>query len=446
MSGGGSAVGCPPKRLRRAIHVRHLMRLAERGRPRRGPMPRHATEGPPDARLSPSGTGTGLASSSSRACRRAESLSGWPESIRLNSTTLASPSSAVTSDRVRPDRSAFRTSICWSAWAATWARWVTTSTCPWRDRPARAEPTAMAASPPTPASTSSKTITPGASVMARRMASMVRASSPPEADEATGSSGSPGLAPRRNSTWSAGPSPSTAISNRAEGMARSCRVDSIRAASPGAVARRAAATSAARRSTSARAASISASRTWARRSSSSAAASWTRASSAKARTSVSVSPYLRSSWCRSCRRPRMLLEAFGVVLPGLYDHTELGGQVAQVGHGRTHPRVQPGQRVAAVEGSGRLGQPVDGAGPLASRHRGEGGGCGLAMGRGGGQSLLLGLQPGVLGVVLDSGPVDLADLVAEEVDLAGPGPGVAAQGLGLPGEIAGAGPGPRPTR
>ena len=39
------------------------------------------------------------------------------------------PSSTVTSDRVRPPSSTLRTSTWWSAWAATWARWVTTSTC-----------------------------------------------------------------------------------------------------------------------------------------------------------------------------------------------------------------------------------------------------------------------------------------------------------------------------
>ncbi len=41
----------------------------------------------------------------------------------------ASASSTVTSDRVRPPRSCLRTPTWWSAWAATWARWVTTSTC-----------------------------------------------------------------------------------------------------------------------------------------------------------------------------------------------------------------------------------------------------------------------------------------------------------------------------
>ena len=68
---------------------------------------------------------------------------------------------------------------------------------------------------------------------ASRMASMVRASSPPEAALASGCRGSPGLAPSRKLTWSAGPSPSTATANRAEGMASSCSVASICAGQPG---------------------------------------------------------------------------------------------------------------------------------------------------------------------------------------------------------------------
>ena len=59
---------------------------------------------------------------------------------------------------------------------------------------------------------------------------------------------------------------------------------------------------------------------------------------------------------------------------------------------------------------------------------------GLAVGGRGGQPVLLGLEPGVLVGVLDAGPLDLADLVPEEVDLPGPGPGVTAEGLGLVGE------------
>ena len=66
--------------------------------------------------------------------------------------------------------------------------------------PGQGPPTAVAAAPPTPESTSSNTITPGESVVASRTASMVRASSPPEAALASGCMGSPGLAPRRNVT------------------------------------------------------------------------------------------------------------------------------------------------------------------------------------------------------------------------------------------------------
>ena len=69
--------------------------------------------------------------------------------------------------------------------------------------------------------------------MASRTASMVRASSPPDAALASGCRGSPGLAPSRKVTWSAGPSPSTAMANRAEGMASVRRVVSIWPARPG---------------------------------------------------------------------------------------------------------------------------------------------------------------------------------------------------------------------
>ncbi len=265
---------------------------------------------------------------------------------------------------------------------------------------------------------------------------MVRASSPPEADVARGIRGSPGLAPSRKATWSAGPSPPRAISNRAEGMASWCRVDSIRSASTGAAARRAAATSAPRRSSSARADSISVSSAWARRSSPSAAARRARASSAKARTSSRVSPYFRRSWWRSWRRPGPP--------PGARDRPPRSppptgartGQVGRVGHGRPDPGVQAGQRRTPVEGPGGLGQPVEGTGPLRSRHRGEGRGRGLAVGGRLGQPVLLGLEPGVLAGVLDARSLDLPDLVAEQVDLAGPLPGVAAEGLGLVGQPA----------
>ena len=65
---------------------------------------------------------------------------------------------------------------------------------------ASALPTARAASPPTPASTSSNTSVGGAADSTRRVASIARASSPPDATFASGRAGSPAFAPRRNST------------------------------------------------------------------------------------------------------------------------------------------------------------------------------------------------------------------------------------------------------
>ena len=94
--------------------------------------------------------------------------------------------------------------ICVSASAATWARWVTTST--WWRRPSRQGPRPPPSRPcrrsrrrprRTPAS-------PGASVSTSRRASIVRASSPPLATRDSGSIGNPGLAAMRKVTSSPG--------------------------------------------------------------------------------------------------------------------------------------------------------------------------------------------------------------------------------------------------
>ena len=80
-------------------------------------------------------------SSSSRAWRRAEALSGL---ARQHPAELDDPPVGVERGRPRSGSgrraSDLRTSICWSAWAATWARWVTTSTWAWSPSPARAAP------------------------------------------------------------------------------------------------------------------------------------------------------------------------------------------------------------------------------------------------------------------------------------------------------------------
>ena len=108
------------------------------------------------------------------------------------------------------------TTTCVVAWAATWARWVTTSTWWWPASSASARPTAVAAVPPMPASTSSNTSVraasplrracPSAALSTRRRASIDRASSPPDATFVSGCSGEPGLAASRNCTRSPGSS------------------------------------------------------------------------------------------------------------------------------------------------------------------------------------------------------------------------------------------------
>ncbi len=155
---------------------------------------------------------------------------------------------------------------------------------------------------------------------------MVRASSPPDAALARGWRGSPALAPRRKVTWSAGPSPSTAIENRADGMASSCRVAWIWPAMRGAASRRAAATSASASASTVRAAadllvegdgpSLLGAR-W--------RPACRRASAAKASTSPRSSPYLRSSSWKQLPAGADPLQPLGVVLPGLHHGTELGG-------------------------------------------------------------------------------------------------------------------------
>src|SRR5258708_4321434 len=77
-----------------------------------------------------------------------------------------------------------------------WGRWVTTMTGGREPRALRRRPTCTAASPPMPASTSSKTRVGSLSASAPTVliASITRASSPPDATRASGCSGSPGVA------------------------------------------------------------------------------------------------------------------------------------------------------------------------------------------------------------------------------------------------------------
>src|SRR6266545_2095257 len=149
---------------------------------------------------------------SSSAWTAAASLSGSPESIRDSSATRSEPSSKVAV--ARP--SAFSTRMCRSAKEAICGRWVTTSTCRLAAKAANRFPTATAALPPIPASTSSKTSvgTSSRSTMTLRQASMVRESSPPEATLESGSGACPGPPENSNSTRSAPVGPGSSRGRR----------------------------------------------------------------------------------------------------------------------------------------------------------------------------------------------------------------------------------------
>ena len=250
----------------------------------------------------------GLASSSSRAWRRAESLSGWPDSIRLNSTTRPSPSRAATSERVRPDALGLAHLDLVVGLGGHLGQVGDHQHLAVAGR-ARPGPSPRRWPPPRPRRRRPRRTPsrPGPSVMARRMASMVRASSPPEAAVARGSSGSPGLAPSRNVDLVGRPVPldGDLEPGRGHGQVVQGGLDRARPARgrrPGGPS----ATSA-RRVGPARPGPCRSRRRGPGPAAprASMAASRARASSAKARTSARVSPYLRRSWWRSCRRLRI---------------------------------------------------------------------------------------------------------------------------------------------
>ena len=105
-----------------------------------------------------------------------------------------------------------------SAMAASWGRWVTQSTCFRRLTWASFSATFWAARPETPVSTSSNTNVPMASCSASTFfsASMIRASSPPEAIRAMGFKSSPALADMRNRTASQPSGPGSFSANSME--------------------------------------------------------------------------------------------------------------------------------------------------------------------------------------------------------------------------------------
>ena len=148
----------------------------------------------------------GTTSSSSRAWARAASLPGWPESMRESSVTRSSPATAVAPVTVRPRASRLDDADLRVGLRGHLGQVGDDQHLAVRAPPRAApRPRASAAAPPTPASTSSKTIVCGPPRPTRRMASMARASSPPEATRASGWRGSPTLAPEQQLTGSPAP-------------------------------------------------------------------------------------------------------------------------------------------------------------------------------------------------------------------------------------------------
>ena len=131
-----------------------------------------------------------------------------PARARARSRSRSGPRAAAPSrPRARRPRAAARsTTVTWPSvpfttlrWfvanAATCARCVTTMTCERSARRASRRPISIAAAPPTPASTSSKTKVGTGSLPAitTSIASITRESSPPEAPRETGRGSAPGM-------------------------------------------------------------------------------------------------------------------------------------------------------------------------------------------------------------------------------------------------------------
>ena len=289
---------------------------------------------------------------------------------------------------------------------------------------ASAAPTAVAASRPSRRRPRRTRVTPGASARARRMASMVRDSSPPEAALARGRAGSPGLAAEQEGDLfgRAVPLDLDREPGRRHGQVVQGGLDPE--ASSGAARRRARATAAS-----------------------------TSASSVPGRGDLGVEghgplllglDHIQPGPGLARRRPpprrvcsRTCAGARGTARGGTGPPPAVRGRPP-----RSRPpnadrwprrRARPwrrgsGGRAASGappgQGPGRLGQGVEGpdAVPAALEpgHGLEGRGRRHPEGGRVGQALLLRLEPLLLAVVLDAGRFDLGDLVAEQVGLAGP--------------------------
>ena len=120
-----------------------------------------------------------------------------------------------------------------------------------------------------------------------------------------------------------------------------------------------------------------------------------------------------------------LVEALGVLGDGVGRPAGVGRGLVQLGRHRPQAGLDVGERGAPGEGLEGEGDGV-GRAPVVAQ-RGVGGDPRLAVGGGPGQEVLLRLQGVLLPRVGEAGGVELAHLEGEEVDLPGPGPGVAPQ-------------------
>ena len=138
-----------------------------------------------------------------------------------------------------------------------------------------------------------------------------------------------------------------------------------------------------------------------------------------------MAPYLRPSSRSSWRRARTVVEALGVLVDPLDLVAQLLLDVGQLALHAPQPPGERRERRPAVERGHRVPERVGRRAferLVRVRER-------VAVGDRVGEQRLLGFERDVLGGIVEPGGVDLVHLEAEQVDLAGPGAGVAAEGL-----------------
>ena len=343
-------------------------------------------------------------SSSSAACSRAVALSGVARQHagQLDQPRLRRRGPAAVAV-VAPSPVDFVTATCVSANAATCGRWVTTSTCRSLPSVASARPTATAAVPPMPASTSSNTSVGGPTVgrAFERARGAVRASPAPARRPtrpcSSGSSGDPGLAASRNVTSSPGsrsPTSTADLGRRHREVAASSRPTAVsptarrqRDAPPRLVPPRGDPVE--RATLARRRARRRASRRPRARPGGRELRPGTRC------TSASVSPYLRRRSCRSWRRSRTAASRSGSSLDALTDRSAARRRRPPARRRPSQPALERGERPPPRHGGDRRTERVDrSAVAAAARRRAAGGG--LAMRERVGELVLLDREPFVL--------------------------------------------------